>query len=66
MLLAAAPTPKTACELLPALFDRDVTDTHQSMFAMSETIAHLNYLEEQGRLKREVGAEDGIARFTAV
>lgn len=66
VLLAAAPTPKTACELLPALFDRDVTDTHQSMFAMSETIAHLNYLEEQGRLKREVGAEDGVARFTAV
>jgi glyoxylase-like metal-dependent hydrolase (beta-lactamase superfamily II) len=66
VLLAAAPTPKTACELLPFLFDRDVTDTHQSMFAMSETIAHLNYLEEQGRLKRQVGAEDGIARFMAV
>ncbi len=66
VLLAAAPTPKTACELLPFLFDRDVTDTHQSMFAMSETIAHLNYLEEQGRLRREVGAEDGVARFTAI
>ena len=66
VLLAAAQTPKTACELLPALFDRDVTDTHQSMFAMSETIAHLNYLEEQGRLRREIGTEDGIARFSAV
>lgn len=66
VLLAGAASPKTACELLPVLFDRDVTDTHQSMFAMSETIAHLNYLEEQGRLKREIGAEDGIARFTAV
>jgi len=66
VLLAGAQTPKTACELLPVLFDRDVTDTHQSMFAMSETIAHLNYLEDQGRIKRQVGAEDGIARFTAV
>lgn len=64
VLLAAAGTPRTACELLPVLFDRDVTDTHQSMFAMSETIAHLNYLEEQGRLRRE--EEDGIARFIAV
>lgn len=64
VLLAAAKTPKTACELLPALFDRDVTDTHQSMFAMSETIAHLNYLEEQGRLKRI--EEDGIARFVSI
>ena len=66
VLLAAAKTPKTACELLPALFDRDVTDTHQSMFAMSETIAHLNYLEEQGRLKREIDLDQGIARFVAV
>lgn len=66
VLLAAAKTPKTACELLPALFDRDVTDTHQSMFAMSETIAHLNYLEDQGRLKREIAAEEGIARFVAI
>ncbi len=63
VLLAAAPTPKTACELLPFLFDRDVTDTHQSMFAMSETIAHLNYLEAQGRLGR---IDDGdIVRFVA-
>lgn len=63
ILLAAAVEPKTASDLLPVLFDRDITDTHQFMFAMGETIAHLNYLEEQGRLKRI--EEDGIARFYA-
>ena len=64
VLLAAAPTPKTACELLPLLFDRDIMDAHQLMFAMGETIAHMNYLEEQGRLKRI--EDDGIARFVAI
>ncbi|MCL1886909.1 MAG: MBL fold metallo-hydrolase [Betaproteobacteria bacterium] len=61
VLLAVAIEPKTASELLPFLFDRDIMDTHQFMFAMGETIAHLNYLEEQGRLKRI--EEDGIVRF---
>lgn len=64
ILITAASSPKTACELLPELFDRDVMDTHQSMFAMGETIAHLNYLEEDGRLKRI--EENGIARFVAI
>ncbi|MDR0934560.1 MAG: MBL fold metallo-hydrolase [Burkholderiaceae bacterium] len=64
VLLAAAAEPRTASELLPFLFDRDITDTHQSMFAMSEAIAHLNYLEEQKRLKRV--EENGIARFCAM
>ena len=63
-VLEAAHMPKTACELLPILFDWGEMDTHQLMFAMGETIAHLNYLEERGRLQRM--EEDSIARFYAI
>ena len=60
-LLAACAAPKSAAELLPALFDRDITDAHQLQFAMGETIAHLNYLEKQHRLVR---VDDGrILRY---
>ena len=63
-LLAAAQTPKSAAELLPALFERDISDPHQLQFAMGETIAHLNYLENQQRLLRE---DDGqILRYRAL
>ena len=41
--------PKSATELLEVLFPRAL-DTHQTMFAMGEAIAHLNYLEQTGRL----------------
>ena len=60
-LLAACDTPKTATELIPVLFDRDIPDPHQVMFAMGEAIAHLNHLEHQGRLSRTTA--DGITRF---
>ena len=43
---------KSAAELLPALFDRDISDPHQLQFAMGETIAHLNYLEQRQRIRR--------------
>ena len=52
ILLDACLTPKTACEILPVLFERDIVDTHQCMFAMGESIAHMNYLENQGKLTR--------------
>lgn len=42
----------TAASLLPVLFQRDITDPHQTLFAMSEAIAHLNYLEHRGELTR--------------
>lgn len=53
--------PKSAAELLDVLFQRAL-DTHQTMFAMGEAIAHLNYLEQAGRLSRSMDA-DGVIRF---
>lgn len=63
-LLAALGTPKSACELIPTLFQREL-DAHQIMFAMGESIAHLNYLEHAGRVRRSSGA-DGVFRFVAI
>ncbi len=53
--------PKSAAGLLDVLFNRQL-DTHQTMFAMGEAIAHLNYLEQAGRLSRTIDA-DGVIRF---
>ena len=61
-LVAACTAPKSACELIPTLFNREL-DAHQIMFAMGESIAHLNYLEHAGRLRRTLDA--GVFRFTA-
>jgi glyoxylase-like metal-dependent hydrolase (beta-lactamase superfamily II) len=54
--------PKSAAELLEVLFQRAL-DTHQTMFAMGEAIAHLNHLEHAGRLSRSTDA-DGVIRYT--
>ena len=62
-LVAACDVPKSACELIPTLFQREL-DAHQTMFAMGESIAHLNYLEHAGRLRRSRDAA-GVFRFTA-
>lgn len=64
-LLAACST-KACCaaELLAVLFGRPIDDPHQTMFAMGEAIAHLNYLEKRRQLERRI--ENGIIRFTAV
>jgi hypothetical protein len=53
----------TAYSLIPALFERDITDTYQMLFAMSETIAHLNYLQQRGEVKREL--DGGVFRYRA-
>lgn len=52
LLANCCAAPRTAAELIPALFDRPVSDPHQSMFAMGEAIAHLNFLEHAGALRR--------------
>ncbi|WP_058302271.1 MBL fold metallo-hydrolase [Gorillibacterium timonense] len=44
--------PKTAYELSEAYFGRELT-IHTLRFALSETIAHLNYLEAQGNVRKE-------------
>jgi glyoxylase-like metal-dependent hydrolase (beta-lactamase superfamily II) len=54
-------TPLSAAELLSTLFTREL-DTHQTMFAMGEAIAHLNRLEHAGRVVRTQG-DDGVIRF---
>ena len=61
-LLAACNEPKTAAELLPVLFARELTDPHQTMFAMGEAVAHLNYLQQKRQLERV--EENGTIRYT--
>lgn len=60
-LLESIEQPATAADLMPVLFSRPLTDAHQVMFAMGETIAHLCYLEHARQILR---IEDkGIIRF---
>lgn len=61
LVRACTGRPKTAAELLQVLFARDITDPHQTLFAMGEAIAHLNYLEQAGTMTRREG--DGVIRF---
>ncbi|MBI5786652.1 MAG: MBL fold metallo-hydrolase [Rhodocyclales bacterium] len=61
-LVGACGEPKSAAELIPVLFPREITDPHQTMFAMGEAIAHLNYLQQARRLERI--EENGIIRYT--
>jgi len=53
--------PRTAAEIAATLFRREL-DTHQLSFAIGEALAHLNYLEAQGRAVRVAG-DDGVERF---
>ncbi|MBN8475147.1 MBL fold metallo-hydrolase [Sulfuritalea sp.] len=63
LLDACRGTPKSAADLIPVLFDREIPDPHQTMFAMGESIAHLNYLEHAGKLQRI--EETGLIRFVS-
>lgn len=60
-LETACATPQHAAGLLPVLFPRPL-DTHQTMFALGEAIAHLNHLVANERLRRLEGS-DGVIRF---
>jgi glyoxylase-like metal-dependent hydrolase (beta-lactamase superfamily II) len=53
--------PATAVEIMPHLFDREL-DRHQLSFAIAETLAHLNFLVEQGTVLRRLD-DDGRLRF---
>jgi len=57
----AAGDGRTAVEIMPALFDREL-DAHQLGFALGEAIAHLNHLVFKGLLTREADA-DGVYRY---
>ncbi|MDQ3028317.1 MAG: MBL fold metallo-hydrolase [Pseudomonadota bacterium] len=59
-LLEGCAQPLTAFQALPLLFKRKL-DEHQMMFAMGEAIAHLHYLEAQGKVRREI--DGGVRRF---
>jgi glyoxylase-like metal-dependent hydrolase (beta-lactamase superfamily II) len=59
--LDALGEPRSAAEVAPALFRREL-DGYQLSFALGETLAHLHVLEAEGRVARLVGA-DGIHRF---
>jgi glyoxylase-like metal-dependent hydrolase (beta-lactamase superfamily II) len=50
-LESALATPRTAAQILPVLFKRELDD-HQLVFAIGEAIAHLHYLWYGGRAQR--------------
>lgn len=56
--------PLSAAELIPFVFHREL-DAHQTGFAFSEILAHVNYLIRRGRL-RAARPRDGINRFEAI
>ena len=60
---ACRDAPLSAAELVPVVFSRPL-DAHQTGFAFSEVLAHVNYLVRRGRL-RSVATQDGIRRTTA-
>src|SRR5262244_347342 len=59
--VTAIAEPRTASELVPVLFRRQL-DTHQLGFAIGETLAHLHYLEAEGHAAQQVDA-GGVHRF---
>ena len=61
LLAACAAGPRCAGDLLEVLFGRPIDDPHQTLFAMGEAIAHLNYLEARNRLQRS--SENGIIHY---
>lgn len=60
---ACMESPRTAADLLPVLFSRDISDPHQTMFAMGEVIAHVNHLVHLGHLSQL--EDEGILRYRA-
>ncbi len=63
VLAAECGRERSAGELMGVLFTREM-DTHQIMFAMGETVAHLNHLVKQGALRVTEG-ENGTIRYVA-
>jgi glyoxylase-like metal-dependent hydrolase (beta-lactamase superfamily II) len=57
LLAACAEQPRCAGEVIDLLFGRPIDDPHQAWFATGEAIAHLNYLEHRGRLRRVAGGD---------
>lgn len=62
-VIGALDRPRTAAEILPVLFRRKL-DLHQIGFAIGEAIAHLAYLHQRGRIRRE-RRDDGVLLYSA-
>ena len=60
----ACVTPSVALELLPVIFRRKL-DVEQTGLALGECIAHLNFLLQSGRVRRELDG-DGLYRYITV
>lgn len=63
LLAACKGKARTAADLIAVLFNREIPDPHQTMFAMGEAIAHLNYLEHAGKMQRT--EDNGLIRFVS-
>ncbi|WP_353181413.1 MBL fold metallo-hydrolase [Bosea sp. (in: a-proteobacteria)] len=63
LLEACLGEPRSAAELIPVVFPR-VLDPHQTSFAFSEVLAHVNYMRGQGELDH-AGSRSGIEYFAA-
>jgi glyoxylase-like metal-dependent hydrolase (beta-lactamase superfamily II) len=61
--LTALTAPRSAAEVARVLFPQEL-DGHQLGFALGEALAHLVWLEAEGRARRVVG-EDGVHRFVS-
>jgi glyoxylase-like metal-dependent hydrolase (beta-lactamase superfamily II) len=61
VLQACAGGARSAAELLPVLFKREL-DLHQTTFALGEAVAHVHALQAAGRL-RAVASSDGVLRY---
>ena len=61
-VMGALDQPRTAADILPVLFRRKL-DLHQIGFAIGEAIAHLAYLHQRGRIRREPRA-DGVLVYS--
>ena len=64
VLEAALDAPKTAAEVITTLFSRTL-DTHQLVFALGESLAHLNHLVALARVER-LRHPDGRWRFVRI
>ncbi|MCE9640453.1 MAG: MBL fold metallo-hydrolase [Betaproteobacteria bacterium] len=63
-LLVACARPHTGAQMMPVIFKRAL-DAQQTLFAMGETLSHINFLHSRGQLQRARG-DDGIYRYARV
>lgn len=61
-MVAAVVQPSTVAEISRQVFNHGRLSTHEVRFAVTETLAHLCYLVEDGRLAQDTGA-DGVMCF---